>query len=37
MAIGLVMQFSGVGIDGYNDAMRHLELESPGVTGVENN
>ncbi len=36
MAIGFVMQFSGVGTAGYDDAMRHLELESPGVSGVEN-
>lgn len=36
MAIGFVMQFSGVGVDGYNEAMRNLELESPGVRGVEN-
>ncbi|HUC36323.1 MAG TPA: hypothetical protein VMR97_04305 [Acidimicrobiales bacterium] len=36
MAIGLVMQFSGVGIKDYNDVMKLLELESPGVTGVKN-
>ena len=36
MAIGFVMQFSGVGTAGYDDVMRHLELESPGVSGVEN-
>ena len=36
MAIGFVLQFSDVGIDGYNDVMRNLELESPGVTGVAN-
>ena len=36
MAIGFVMQFPGIGIDGYNEVMRNLELESPGVQGVEN-
>jgi hypothetical protein len=36
MAIGFVMQFSDVGIDSYNNVMKHLELESPGVSGVEN-
>jgi hypothetical protein len=36
MAVGFVMQFSDVGIDGYNDAMRNLELESPGVKDVKN-
>lgn len=36
MAVGFVMQFSGVGIPAYNDVMSNLGLESPGVTGVEN-
>ena len=36
MAIAFVMQFSDVGIDGYNDVMKNLELESRGVKGVEN-
>lgn len=36
MAIGFVLQFSGVGIKGYDDAMKNLELASPGVTGVDN-
>lgn len=36
MAIGFVMQFAGMGIDGYNDAMTNLDLESPGVRDVTN-
>jgi hypothetical protein len=36
MAVGFVMQFSGVGNDDYDAAMRNLELESPAVTGVAN-
>jgi hypothetical protein len=36
MAIGLVMQFDGIGITDYDEVMRHLELEAPGVTGVKN-
>jgi hypothetical protein len=34
MAVGLVMQFTGIGIGDYNEVMTHLELETPGVTGV---
>ena len=36
MAIGFVMQFSGVGISDYDNVMKNLELESPGVQGVDN-
>jgi hypothetical protein len=36
MAIGFVMQFSGSGIKEYDEVMKHLGLESPGVTGVDN-
>jgi hypothetical protein len=36
MAIGLVMQFSGTGIKDYDEVMKNLELESPGVAGVQN-
>lgn len=35
MVIGFEMQFSDVGIDCYNNVMKNLELESPGVEGVE--
>jgi hypothetical protein len=34
MAIGFVMQFTGMGVDDYNKVMRILELASPGVSGV---
>jgi hypothetical protein len=36
MAIGFVIQFSGVGISNYDDVMTNLGLESPGATGAKN-
>jgi hypothetical protein len=36
VAIGFVMQFSGMGVDEYNEVMQHLELETPDLKGVPN-